>query len=60
MSYPDDLHNLHSNLPFMCEKRKINGVQRLVPNLYDKKKYVIHIMTFDQSLKHGLVLDKVL
>ena len=29
-SYPNDLHNLHNDLPFMCEKRKINGVQKLV------------------------------
>ena len=43
VSYPDDLHDLHNNLLFMCEKRKINGVQKQVPNLYDEKKYVIHI-----------------
>ena len=42
----------------MCEKRKINGVQKLVPNLYNKK-YVIHIAALDQVLKYGLVLDKV-
>ena len=43
----------------MCERRKINGVQKLAPNLYDKKKYAIHITALDQALKHGLVLDKV-
>ena len=43
----------------MCKKRKINGVQKLVPNLYDKKKYVIHIAALDQALRYGLVLDKV-
>ena len=50
---------LHNDLPFMCEKRKISRVQKLVPNLYDKKKYVIHIVAFHQALKHGLLLDKV-
>ena len=59
MSYPNNLHNLHNNLPFMCEKRKINGVQKLVPNLYGKEEYVIHITALDQAIKHGLVLDKV-
>ena len=59
ISYPDDLHDLRNNLPFMCEKKKINGVQKLVHNLYEKTKYVIHIEVLDQALKHGLVLDKV-
>ena len=43
----------------MCEKMKINKVKKLVPNLYDKKKYVIHIRALDQALKHGLILEKV-
>ena len=58
VSYPNDLPNLHNDLPFMWENRKINGVQKLVPNLYDKKKYVIHMAALRQALKHGLVLDK--
>ena len=38
---------------------KINGVEKLIPNLYDKKRRVIHIRALDQALKHGLVLDKI-
>ena len=57
--YPKELHDLHNELPFMCEKMKINGVEKLVPNLYDKKKYVIHISALDRALKHGLILEKV-
>ena len=41
----------------MCERMKINGVEKLIPNLYDKKRYVIHIRALEQALKHGLVLD---
>ena len=59
MSYPYNVHDLHNDLPFMCEKREISGVLKLVPNLFHKKKYVIHITALDQALKHGLVLDKV-
>ena len=59
VSYQEDLHDSHNNLPIMCEKRKINRVQKLAPNLYNKKKYVIHITALDQALKHGFVLDKV-
>ena len=59
VKYPKELHDLHNDLPFMCEKMKINKVEKLVPNLYDKKKYIIHIRALDQALKHGLVLEKV-
>ena len=38
---------------------KINGVEKLTPNLYDKKRYVIHIRALDQALKHGLVLEHI-
>ena len=55
--YPKELHNSHNDLPFMCERMKINGVEKLIPNLYDKKRYVIHIRALDQALKHGLVLE---
>ena len=49
----------YNDLPFMCERKKVNGVQKLVLNLYDKKKCVIHIVALDQALKHGVVLHKV-
>ena len=43
----------------MCEKIEINKVKNLVPNLYDKKKYVIHVRALNQALKHGLILERV-
>ena len=33
VKYPDELHDSHNELPFMCEKMKINKVEKLVPNL---------------------------
>ena len=30
--YPKELHDLHKDLPFMCEKMEINGVKKLIPN----------------------------
>ena len=57
--YPKELHDLRNDLSFLCEKMKINKVEKLVPNLYDKKNYVIHIRALDQALKHGLILKKV-
>ena len=57
--YPKELHNSHNDLPFMCERMKINGVEKLIPNLYDKKRYVIHIRALEQALKHGLMLEHI-
>ena len=59
VSYPKDLHNSHNDLPFMCERMEINGVEKLVPNLRDKKNYVIHIQALNQVLQHGLRLDRI-
>ena len=41
--YPKELHDYHNDIPFMCAKMKIKGVEKLVPNLYYKHKCVIHI-----------------
>ena len=57
--YPNELHDLHNSLPFMCKKMKINKVEKLIPNLRNKKKYVIHIEALNQALKHRLILEKI-
>ena len=59
VSYPKELHNPHNDLPFMCERMEINGVEKLVLNLRDKKNYVIHIQALNQALQHGLRLDRI-
>ena len=59
VSYPRDLHDLHNDLPFMCERLKIGGVEKLAPNLHNKKNYVIHILALDQALAHGLILEHI-
>ena len=38
---------------------KIGRAEKLVPNLKDKKGYVVHIKALDQALKNGLKLKKV-
>ena len=59
ITYPDELHDLHNDLPFMCEKMEINKVEKLVPNLHNEKNYVIHIRALDQALKHELIQEKI-
>ena len=59
VAYPRKLHDYHNDLLFMCGKMKINGVEKLVPNLYYRRKYVIHIKALKQAIDHGLVLKKI-
>ena len=37
VEYPKDLHNLHSDLPFLSKRMKIKKCNKLLCNLYDKK-----------------------
>ena len=43
VKYPKELHDLHSDLPFLPKKMKIDKCKKLVCNLRNKKKYVVHI-----------------
>ena len=57
--YPKELHDLHSYLPLLPERMKINKCSVLVCNLYDKENYVVHISALKKALLHGLKLRKV-
>ena len=59
VKYSRELHDLHNDLPFMCEKIRVNGLGKLVSNLHDKKKYVIHVKALKQAFDHGFVLERI-
>ena len=59
VQYPEKLHELHNDLPFLPERAKIETFEKLVTNLHDKTKYVIHIRNLKQTLNHGLIPKKV-
>ena len=59
IDYPKELFNLHKDLPFLPERKKVNKVEKLICNIEDKEKYVMHIKVLKQALNHGLVLKKV-
>ena len=59
VDYPIKLHKLHCYMSFLPERMKIDKTQKLVRNLHDKKKYVVHISILKQALDHGLKLKKV-
>ena len=58
MEYPKELQENHNDLPFLSERMKIGRVEKLVPNLKDKERYVVQIKALDQALHHGLELKK--
>ena len=44
VQYPKNLHMLHSDLPFLPERMKINKCDKLVCDLNDKENYPVHIL----------------
>ena len=61
LEYPDILHNKHNDLPFCVENKKLNTMKskKLLANLYNKEKYIIHYRNLQQCLRHGLILKKI-
>ena len=42
LEYPKELHDLHNDYPLAPERITVNRVEKLIPNLADKKKYILH------------------
>ena len=60
LEYPENLHDLHNDYPFCPERVECkNGVEKLIPNLRDKTKYVIHYKNLIQCLRAGIKLKKI-
>ena len=59
LMYPEHLHDLHNDYPLAPERVTVNKVEKLIPNLNDKKKYVIHHETLKLYLSLGLKLTKI-
>ena len=59
IQYPEKLHEIHNDLPFLPERMKTEKVEMLVTNLHDKTEYIIYIRSLKQALNHGLILKKV-
>ena len=60
LEYPKELHDAHNDLPLCPESKKTkNNVEKLIPNLNDKEKYVIHYRTLLFCLELGLKIKKI-
>lgn len=61
VEYPDELHDLHKDLPFFPVHEKPPGSkqEKLMTTLYNKNKYIVHYSYLKQAIKHGLILKKI-
>ena len=57
LEYPHDLHDLHNDYPLA--RLEVNGVTKLIPNLSDKKKYVVHYEALKLYVNYGLKITKI-
>jgi hypothetical protein len=75
LAYPEGLHELHNSLPLAPERllvtkdmlspyaqsfnHPVGKVEKLVPNLYNKTKYITHYKNLKFYIEQGLILTKV-
>ena len=59
IDYPKELFNLHKDLPFLPERKKVEKVEKLICSIEDKEKYVINIRALKQELNLELNVKAV-
>ena len=59
LEYPENLHDYHNDYPLAPERVTVNKVDKLIPNLGNKTKYVIHHKNLKQYLDLGMKFTKV-
>ena len=60
LEYPKELHDLHNDYPLASERVMCkNNVEKLIPNLRDKKNYVIHYKNLIQYIELGMRLTRI-
>ena len=59
LKYPKEIHDLHNDYPLAPERLKIGGSEKLIPNLWDKKNYVVHHVALKQYESLGFKIMKI-
>ena len=59
LEYSHHLHKLHNDYPLAPERLLVNKVEKLIPNLNNKEKYVVHYETLKLYESLGLKITKI-
>ena len=59
LDVPESLHDTHSDYPLAPERMILNKVEKLVPNLNNKKNYVVHYENLKEYISLGLIPSKI-
>ena len=59
IDYPQILHNYHNDYSLLPEILQVSKTPRLIPNLYNKKYYILNEANLVQAIKLGLKLKQV-
>ena len=59
LEYPHHFHDLHNDYPLAPETVKVDKVDKLIPNLNNKTKYVVHHETLKIYESLGLKVTKI-
>ena len=58
VKYPEKLYDLHNDLPFLPERRKIEKIEKLALNLHDKTEYALYIRKLKKNIKSWISFKK--
>ena len=53
------IERLHSGFTFLPERNKIEKCNKLICDIQDKGKYVVHIRALKQASNRGLIVKRV-
>ena len=59
VEYPKNFFILHSDFPFLPERKEIKNCDKLLSNIQVKENYVVHIGALKRALNHELILKNV-
>ena len=59
LEYPKKLHDLHNEYPLAPERIEVKSVEKLISNVNEKNKYLLHRQNLKQYLDLGLKLKKI-
>ena len=59
LEYSESLHDSHDDYPLAPETVTVNKVDKLIPNLINKNKYVVHCENLKLYERLGLKITKI-